>query len=131
MAAATVELHVTYAAFNQSSGNQTLTAKIISGLFPDTVQFFGRLRFFGDVNDLGRMRLHLKGEFIGGNTSIEVGVSGMFLQMLLIQFLDEIDFGSLKMRIDPFGWVQIDDRLVPCPEGCPLKCCRHKSCAPV
>ena len=58
------DLHVAHAGFAQASGHQALSAIAVRRFLADAVHFLRRGRFLRDVENIGRVVLHLPAEFV-------------------------------------------------------------------
>src|SRR3954462_8660349 len=112
------DLNETNAAFEQAAGDKAARAKIFSDLLVDAVNFFGGVRFAGQIEGFGRGELQAGGHFETGNAGVETRIAGARLEMFAIEFGEP--FGPIAFGIfgDEFGgigreeiedWIRVAD----------------------
>src|ERR1043165_204826 len=77
------------AAFKQAPGDQAPFTEIFSDGLIEAVELFGRVRFAGQVQNLGRAQLQFSGQFVGPDARVQPRVAGARRQMGLVQLFKQ------------------------------------------
>ncbi len=91
-------------------------AEIVGGGFADAIELARGFRFLGDVDGIGRLRLHAVGEFIGGDAGVESRVLFPLGEVALVHAGDEIERFALRFAADALGGVQVQHRTLAAAE---------------
>src|SRR5262249_31667188 len=110
-AGATVELHETDAALNQSSSEQTIAAETFGRFGVKTIQALGILGFLGQIDGFRGGGLHPVSQLVSRDTRVEFAIFLPSLPMALVQFLDEIELRALTILCYRFRRIEIQHRL--------------------
>ena len=65
------DLNEAHALFQKTPGNQTASPEILGVLLVQAIEFPGRLRFLGDIEDSGDAELHPGGQLVSSNAGFE------------------------------------------------------------
>ena len=83
------------------AGHQALTAEVVRLACADAIELLRRGGFLRQIEDIRRVVLHAPGEFVAGEDSFQLGVTGGFLELLGVQLLNEVKVPAL------FGWREL------------------------
>ena len=97
----------------------------------EAVELFGSVGFLGQIHGFRPARLHLIGELVSANASLEFGVAGIPGREPLVQLFEKIQLAALLFVGCAGGWFQMQDGRIALAELRPLVSGRQKSRAPV
>src|SRR5262245_59382967 len=83
--AGVTKLHEADAVLDQTPGHQQLTAEVVGRLLADPIEIEDALRFFREVYDAGRAKLHAGRKLIRINTGGDVGIERVPLTEFAVQ----------------------------------------------
>ena len=97
---AAIKLHETDAPFQHAPGEQTTGAKLPCLDLVRTIEPFRHGRFLGEVDQVGRVRLHPEGQFVGVDARVEFEVVPPPGLVLAVHLADEVERALLLRFLD-------------------------------
>ena len=91
-----IDLDETDSAFDEPSGDQASGSVLPGGVLIQPIHLMGLFGFLADIQSIAGCGLHRFGEFITGHASLQVVFVGSRRQVLGVEFLEQIQIGSLR-----------------------------------
>src|ERR1043166_3172010 len=103
------ELDETDTTLDQSAGDEATGSVITSDGIVDTVEFFGRVAFAGDIECFFGGDLHASGQFVAGDAGFEVGFARIAGEVFAIELMQEGEVLFLQGALELRGRIEIEN----------------------
>ena len=128
---ARIDLDEANSSFHQSTGQQATFAEGVRRGVIHPVQFFGVPGFLVEFDGFRRGRLHAVGQFVAGDSCVQIGVAGSSGSMTPVCLLNGVDHVPLNAAAHVRRWSKIEDRRAFGLEMSALVARRHETARPV
>ena len=126
-----VELDEAHAVLDEATRQEAVAAKNGGRLVVHAVELLGGVGLLAEIDRIGSLRLHLKGEFVAFDAGVEFGVAGTRGIVVAIQSTEQVQLLTLTATIDAFRVVEELDWRAFGAELHALIHRRHEAIAPV
>ena len=79
-------------------------------LVVQAIQCICRVGFLRRIDDLAGLGLHAERQFIACDAGGQLRINGTVVQVLIVEFIDQVECLALLTVADPLGVLQIGDR---------------------